>query len=1227
MLTMHPLFHKFKSVIGYSIATVVIVIALGVSGIRFLLTTANLYHDEVEQLASKLLEQPVKIGSMDAKLSGLVPTIIFHKVQMLSKKDNNPLFSLSRIDVGISFESLLLYQKITPQYITVRGANLNITRTSNEEIKIEGINVGNLTATKQPEDNKQVNSIIEKWLLSRSEIAIENSSIVWRDEKNGKLRWVFDDVNFLLKNNDTHHQLSLQGSLPDVLGDKIKLDIDIDGDIKKPQLWKAKLFVESKNINLIPLGIYINKKNLKVKNGSSALKLWADIEQGRVTRLSGDVKLDNIEYQYKKKDEARVNYASAIFDASLSENNVWNVSVDRFYYKNNERVWSESRFNLAFNYLNEKFENLYIKADYLRLGMLSQIVRDHNLVREKNIKSLQSLDVHGDVHDFMVSWQDNEINKIKADFIGFSVNAWKNIPAVKNISGQFFYEDDQGKVYISSKKSSVNFAKLFRDELTFNDFIADVNFLNTDQGLLFELDYLSATNNDASTESRASLWFPKDDSSPYLDFYTHVSNGKVAKISKYLPAGIMAVPLVNWLDKSIVSGKVNRSTIIFSGKLNDFPFKHNEGTFTVDVDASDVVIDYQKDWPIIEKAKLNARFSGRGMQLHLSQGKSSNLELTDSYAKIPSFTQAKLEMNLSVKGSLRDAAAYLVNSPIMPAAKEIVSSIELAGTTSTSAKINIPLGHDLRKREKISYAGYSILKNTSAGMLDKKINIEKLNGKVFFNEKEIYAKNLQADLMQKKVEIAIVTEGKDKRIKVLAKGKVAPGLLLSRFEIPGAHNVHGETSYTGNIVFPGKKSGFQYPVLTMQSDLQNIKSVFPDFLQKNKKNKQPLTFKAVFKKKNTTQFELYFNNGSGVFEIEKLKAGNVILKKGAVSFSPDKAKLPRNNVLYIDGKIEQLTPSEWFTSLGLNKKNKSPVFFVNPIVLNLSELALLTEDNKNNKANSPMDPKIIPKIDGIINKLFLNKDFLGRLDFKTSKRNYGMHLDEFILSARNMKLVAQGEWRHNRGNPGTNIDLTLSTKDFGNMLTDLGFSAIIKHGEAQAVSKLRWDGTPAQFQLDRLNGTIQLNLENGDIVDIDPSAGRLLGFFSLAALPRKLFGDFKSSVAEGFSFDKAKGQIIIRDGNAYTDGFEIISPIADVSVSGRTGLAARDYDNNVKVVPAVGEGVTGLVALLVNIPAGIGLWLVDKITGEQFNEASTRFYEIKGSWAKPEIKLVKEEPG
>ncbi|MDH5371295.1 MAG: TIGR02099 family protein, partial [Gammaproteobacteria bacterium] len=144
-------------------------------------------------------------------------------------------------------------------------------------------------------------------------------------------------------------------------------------------------------------------------------------------------------------------------------------------------------------------------------------------------------------------------------------------------------------------------------------------------------------------------------------------------------------------------------------------------------------------------------------------------------------------------------------------------------------------------------------------------------------------------------------------------------------------------------------------------------------------------------------------------------------------------------------------------------------------------------------------------------------------------------------------------------------------------------------------------------------------ITDGNIIEAEAGAGRLLGLFSLSALPRKLFGDFADTFKSGFNFDTANGEIIIDEGNAYTEDFLIRSPVAEVTVSGRTGLAARDYDNIIKVVPELGGGIAGVTALLVNLPAGIGVWLIDKLTGEKINKASTRIYEVSGSWDKPVI--------
>lgn len=1218
----HLLFHKLKSVVGYSIAIVVIIVALGVSGLRFLLTTANLYQNEVEQLASSLLEQPVKIGRMDAKLSGLIPTLIFHDVQLISEQTKKPLFSLTRIDVGLLFSDLLWRQKITPAQITIRGMNLHVTRTVGGNLKIKGVDLAGLSKT----ENNESNSLFERWLLLQGEIGLEDSTFTWKDEQNAGLTWFFDDVNLLLKNTPERHQLLLSSKLPDILGDKIKLAFDLVGDIAAPASWDVKAFVESKGFNLKPIQKYIKNTNFELIDGFADLKLWVDWKNENIKQLSGEVKLHNFSYHINKKKVVTLELVSGIFDSTCDENNIWNISVDKFNYENNKEVLTESKFSLAFDYKDQKIETFYLKANYLKLGMLSKIVIDNHLVDRKNEKWIKRLNIHGDIRDFYIAWKDNELYKLNTDFNGFGINSWKDIPKVESFSGSVNYEQQEGNISLLSENAVIGFPDLFREDFKLDNLAADIVFSNTKQGMFFEVKHLLTKNIEVNAVSFAKFWIPKDDASPYLDLQTYVSAGDISKTAHFLPVSIMDKSLVNWLDKGLLGGKVEKSTIIFNGRLNEFPFNNKEGVFSVAVETSELIVNYKEGWPKIKNAKITGNFTGQGMKLHLLTGEVENNLMYDSHAEIISFSETELQLDLVVSGSTHNTMKYLVNSPILPEAKKTINSMRLLGDIDTKLKINIPLDDVPGKKKLLSYSGLAELRDVSLFMLEDKLDITGGSGKIYFTEKGLSSKNLLASILGKKATFLLTSLSKNKNVKITIKGKMEPGVILKRFDIPGAKKISGSTSFQASMIFPGESTKNQHPVLTLKSDLLGVKCTLPESFYKRKNIRQKFNFITVFIGNDKIQLGFEFGKkGSAILELDQ--SGNITyLSKGAISASSKKAILPNKNILYIDGSIKKITRSKWINALEFNKGKNKQTFFVNPIVFNLDELKILTDDKKSNEKKSlVLNPKNLPAFEGVINKLYFDEVFLGRLDFKVSQKKYGLHLDELILSAKNMKLVADGDWRYKQNNHKTSMDITLSSKNFGSMLTDLDYAAIIEQGTARAISKISWQGAPTQFSFNKLNGHIQLNIEDGNIKEVDVGAGRLLGLFSLSALPRKLFGDFKDTFKSGFSFDTAKGEIKIEKGDAYTDNFEINSSIAEVTVSGRTGLGARDYENIIEVVPEVGGGIAGLTALLVNLPSGIGLWLLDKITGEQINQASTRIYEISGSWDDPVIEQADEE--
>ena len=1211
------LYHKLKFIVGYSVATVVIVVAIAVSGFRLVLTTADSYQNEVEQLASSLLKQPVRIGRMDAKLSNFVPTLVFSGVQLVSKKSKKTLFTLSRVEVGLSLSDLIWHQDIVPEKIIVRGMDLYVTRTVEGLINVKGVDINGLDNVDKNESTKA----LEQWLLHEGKVAVEDSSLLWVDEQNPGLAWYFDDINFLLAKNSERYQFLLLSKLPHDLGEKIEVSIDLLGDINSPETWSVKAFIESKSININSVKKYIKNSALNLSGGMADIKLWADWGNKKIKQLSGDVKLHNLSYNINNKEQVNLKLVSGIFDSEKNENNVWNISVDKFNYVSNATILNESKFSLAFDYNDKEIKTFYIKANEFKLDAVSKIITDNHLTGKNIEENIRDLNLRGDIRNLYIAWKNNELNNLNADFRGFSTNAKGNIPKVESLSGHIDYENQEGVISLLSKDTVVGFPKLFREDFVFDTISAEIPFSNTKKGMLFNAQHLEAKNTDVKAHSTATFWLPKDGSPPHLNFQIHASEGDASKISSYLPVGIMDDSLVKWLDQGILNGKVNKGTIIFNGKLNDFPFDNNNGIFSANIEASNVLINYWNGWPNIENATIIGNFTGQGLNVHLKEGGVKNSTIYNSFAKIESFSKAELLIDIKAKGATADAMQYVINSPILPKAKDIINSSRLSGKVEVDIKLNIPLDEEMRKKKSLSYSGRASLSDASLYMLEDKLDIEQVSGDILFSEKKISSDKLFANMFDEKVSVSVSSSKKN--IKISAKGKINPGSIMKRFNVPGADNISGRSEFHGDISFPVKKSKYAYPTLTINSQLVGVKSTLPEMLYKKEGKKQSTEFKTIFTGKNKTRFSVNFKEkGSAILELKTSKK-HTYLKKGAISFSKNKAVLPKKNILFIDGSINKLTPARWNKIIGEKEDKGSNNFIVNPIVLNLDTLKLLTTNKiqKNKPSNMSM-PRDIPPIQGIIKKLYFDKMFLGQLDLKVSKRKDVLHFDEIAMLTENMNLFAHGDWSLSKNKHKTNMDITLKSDNFGDMLRDLGHKDLVEKGKLNTTAKIYWNGSPTQFSLNKLNGDVKLNLENGSIKNIDAGAGRLLGFVSLSALPRKLFGDFKDTFKSGFSFDSAKGTINLHNGHAFTDNFIVNSSVSKIMINGRTGLVTRDYDNVIKVIPDVGGGIAGVAALLVNLPAGIGLWLFDKITGEQFDEVSTRVYNVTGSWDKPKIDLI-----
>ncbi|TAL85729.1 MAG: TIGR02099 family protein [Rhodanobacter sp.] len=277
------------------------------------------------------------------------------------------------------------------------------------------------------------------------------------------------------------------------------------------------------------------------------------------------------------------------------------------------------------------------------------------------------------------------------------------------------------------------------------------------------------------------------------------------------------------------------------------------------------------------------------------------------------------------------------------------------------------------------------------------------------------------------------------------------------------------------------------------------------------------------------------------------------------------------------------------------------------------------------QASAGVDPAALPPLHLWIGDLRLGKSKLGEARLETWPTTDGMHIEQLRALSSSVQINASGDWNGNASNSRTHMRIGFAAKDLGAMLTAFGYRGLVDDGKTNDQLDATWPGPPSDLSLANMTGTLSIHVTDGHIPDVSSGVGRLLGLVSLTELPRRLTLDFGDVFGKGLAFDSITGKFQLADGNATTSNLSIKGPAANISISGRTGLRARDYDQQVRVVPHIGNSLP-LVGAVVGGPVGAAAGLaVQGLLGKGLNQAASARYRVTGTWDKPVMTLVEKK--
>ena len=252
---------------------------------------------------------------------------------------------------------------------------------------------------------------------------------------------------------------------------------------------------------------------------------------------------------------------------------------------------------------------------------------------------------------------------------------------------------------------------------------------------------------------------------------------------------------------------------------------------------------------------------------------------------------------------------------------------------------------------------------------------------------------------------------------------------------------------------------------------------------------------------------------------------------------------------------------------------------------------------------------------------------------------YGARLGELRLAGRNtadkkqwqisrMQIINPGAELNATGScrfdsdPGVTLAVELKMSDMGEMIQHMGYGDRARKGRGTMTANVQWQRFPWEYDYSGLSGKAELKLEEGVFDHVNSNAARVLELLSLQSLNRILSANInpQESFREGFPWSSITASFEINQGVVDTQNATVTSPVATISMSGKSSLVSETWDLEAVVRPNLDMSGTALATgFLINPIVGLSALVGQYILRNPVEAALSQRYRVVGPWQDPKI--------
>jgi uncharacterized protein (TIGR02099 family) len=1210
--------------------------------------------DRVAAWLSDRIGLPVQLDSVSASWEGPGPMLNLAGLRVFGAGADEAAISLGRARVQVDVYALLLPDRHLIRDFLLVDAQVELSRDRDGRIVLQGLN---LPATES--------GGLASWLGRVGNVGLTNGGLRLTDQQSGR-SFELDQVELRLSQTGRQLRLGLERPSHDG-GGHLRAVLESQGPLHWPAA-DGQFYVEARQFPLAELAPVSESLGIALRDGVLDGRQWFAWSDGHLRSTEGDWNVGALvmtapAFEWLDVGSVEPNLHLPVGrlvldgagDAAAFELNLRcgagaaaeQLTTDLSLRRTADGSWSAAASGVPV-------------AALAALGQLTQQLPP--TLRSR----LYAAQPGGTVNRLTGNW-DGDHWQLHADLEHLQISqAAPHWPQFKELSGSIS-ADAQGLVFTVSN-APVEFAVpgVFREPIALSTLDLLVGVSHDQHGWVAEVPTAHLQGAGFSADLRLRL-DNNAEGQPQLQAVAHVPGADIEAAKAFWTINKMPPRAIEWLDTALGKGRVTDGKVVFRGPLPEWPFKAEQGRFEARFAVADANLDYHRDWPRAEHLAAEGAFINDSLVIDSAAGTLLGNRVVSGHGNIASLKDPILELHLQGQGDAAGWLQFLKSSPMQRTHGAVLFGMDMAGAVDIGSHISIPLRHDLGATK---LTGQVQLHGVQFRDTKWNLAFTDVEGAADFSHEGFAASglNLKSEGLPAQLSLAVGAFSTDPDLQLQAdlKGRLSAQALFGQYDQLATvlAQISGLADWDVELKVPratadGVKGSSH---LRYRTALQGTAIGFPRPLGKPAESILPLVLAVELPADDASAPLLRLDIGDDARLFAQVGTRSSEFR-GQLQLGAEQSQDLPSRGLRVTGHAMDVDLAGWASwilagsaasaedsllsdidlSLGaaqdhlqfdrsegpwtLRVKGPSAEGFVrfetsadrpSAVVAQFEHLFL--PEPEDGAADLVLTPAMVPTLHLWVRDLRIGEARLGEARLEAFASDDGLRVDLLEARSPDLEIHASGDWRATSAGAESRFKIRMVSEDLGRMLTGLGFAGVIAGGQTLAQIDAHWRGAPFAFALERLTGSIDVSVGQGRFLDVDPGAGRIFGLLSLRELPRRLTLDFRDLFQSGMSFDRIEGRFQLADGNAWTENLTVRGPAADILIIGRTGLASRDYDQQVMVAPRM-SGVLPVLGGLAAGPVGAaaGLLAQGMVQQGDIEKSSRVHYSIAGSWEKPVV--------